>query len=92
MSEIRRINRNRQEPAVPGEGDVFMIPSDILPDNLESGQKVKLIVEGTFNKTDEGGTMQIDAIYPEKKESPRTDPLQDSIEKGFDIEISLNKS
>jgi len=87
MAEIRRINRNRQEPAVPGEGDVFMIPSDILPDNLESGNKVKIIVEGTFNKTDEGGTIQIDKIYPEN--ATRTDPLEDSISKGLDIEISM---
>ena len=87
--EIRRINRNRQEPATPGEGDVFLIPSDILPDGLISGNKVKIIVEGTFNKTDEGGTIQIDKIYPEN--STRTDPLEDSITKGLEIDISLNK-
>ena len=40
MSEIRRLDRNRQEPAVKGEGDVFIIPADILPDNLESGAKI----------------------------------------------------
>lgn len=88
MAEIRRVMRNRQEPAVAGEGDVFFIPSDILPDNLESGNKVKIIVEGTFNKTDEGGTIQIDKIYPEKAYQ-KTDPLQDSIEKGLEIDISV---
>ena len=90
MSEIRRLDRNRQEPAVKGEGDVFIIPSDILPDNLESGKKVKIVIEGTFNNSDEGGLIQIDKIYPEYAYQ-RTDPLQDSIEKGLDIEINVNK-
>lgn len=88
MAEIRRIDRNRQEPAVKGEGDVFIIPADILPDDLESGAKVKMIIEGTFNSSDDGGTIQIDKIYPEKAYR-KTDPLQDSIEKGLDIEINL---
>jgi hypothetical protein len=86
--EIRRTERNRQEPAVKGEGDVFIIPADLLPDNLESGSKVKMIIEGTFNSSDEGGTIQIDKIYPEKSYQ-RTDPLQDSIERGIDIELNI---
>ena len=49
-----------------------------------------MIIEGTFNNSDEGGLIQIDKIYPEYAYQ-RTDPLQDSIEKGLDIEINVNK-
>jgi len=90
MAEIRRIDRSREEPAVKGEGDVFIIPADILPDNLESGAKIKMIIEGTFNSSDEGGTIQIDKIYPEKAYQ-KTDPLQDSIEKGLEIDLKINQ-
>jgi len=87
--EIRRIERNRDQSSPQGEGDVFMIPLDILPKGLPSGEKVRLIVEGTLNITAEDGILKIDKIYPEMKE--RTDPLQDNIEKGLDIEINVNK-
>ena len=88
MSEIRRTVRNRQEPAVAGEGDTFVFPADLVPDGLESGNKVKIIVEGTFNRTDEGGIVQIDKIYPEKAYQ-KSDPLQSSIERGIDIELNI---
>lgn len=90
MAEIRRIDRSREEPAVRGEGDVFIIPSDILPDNLESGAKIRMIIEGTFNSSDEGGTIQIDKIYPEKSYQ-KTDPLQDKIERGLNIDLSIKQ-
>jgi len=86
--EIRRTDRKRQEPAVQGEGDTFVFPADLVPDGLESGKKVKIIIEGTFNRTDEGGTIQIDKIYPEYAHQ-KTDPLQDSIERGIDIELNI---
>jgi hypothetical protein len=89
MAEIRRIDKNREQPAVQGEGDVFIIPLDVLPKNLNSGEKVKLIIEGTLNITQEEGVMQVDKIYPEN--ASRTDPLQDSIEKGLDIELKINQ-
>ena len=49
-----------------------------------------MIIEGTFNSSDEGGTIQIDKIYPEKAYQ-KTDPLQDSIEKGLEIDLKINQ-
>ena len=85
-----RIEKGDPSPSQKGQGSVYLIPIDDMPEDIVSGEKRRLIIEGTFNKDEQGLIIDVDRILTEKLHS-RNDPLQSNIEKGLDIEIKLNK-
>ena len=89
MSEIRRIDKGRDAPSETGEDNVFLIPRDILPEGLQSGDNVKITLEGSLNIDDQGGVLRVKRIYPEKMELGRKDQMQESIEKGLDLQLNI---
>lgn len=89
MSEIRRIDKGRDAPNEAGSDNVFLIPRDILPEGLESGDNVKITLEGSLNIDDQGGVLRVKRIYPEKMEPGRDEPIQSSIEKGLDLQLNI---
>ena len=85
-----RQEKGTQAPSQKGEGSTYFIPADDLPDGLKSGETIKLIIEGVINIDEQGGTIKVDSVSVENKPQ-RTDPLQDNIEKGLHIEMSIKK-
>lgn len=88
-----RIEKGSQAPSETGEGSTYFIPADDMPDGATSGAKVKLIIEGTLNVDDQGGSIKADKIYIEnlEEDEKRTDDLQDSLEAGLKIEMNIGK-
>lgn len=85
-----RLERGSESASQNGQGATYIIPADDVPEGIVSGEKGKLIIEGLFSIDDQGLIIEVDRISTEKLNS-RTDPLQDNIERGLDIEIKLNK-
>jgi hypothetical protein len=96
MAEIRRINKDRKDPWMNGEKDVFFIPRDLLPENLSSGKEYKVIIEGVYNEDEQGGVVNAERVYfdePDKKEEvkDREDDVQKKAEGFLQVEIGLKK-
>lgn len=85
-----RYEKGTQAPDVKGEGSTYMIPADDMPDGIQTGEKYKIIIEGTCNTDEQGLIIEVDRISAEKVKV-YTDPLQDKIEKGLTIEVNIPK-
>lgn len=86
MSINLRQEKGSHNPSQKGEGSTYFIPADDMPENMPSGETIKLIIEGIVNTDEQGATIKVDSISFEKK--GRTNPLQDNIESGLKIEIN----
>lgn len=86
-SEIKRVVKGEQTPENKGQGSIFLIPADDMPEGLISGKKYKIILEGLVNLDEQGATVNVDRIYSEEFDR-RVDPTQQSLESGLKIEIS----
>ena len=84
MTEMKnlRAEKGSQSPAVKGEGSIYIIPSDDVPEGISSGEKYKIIIEGLCNLDEQGLIINVDRVYVEKVKT-YTDPLQDKIEQGL---------
>lgn len=83
---IRRIGEGSRMPEVPGQGSVFMIPADLMPEGFISGERLQVILDGFLSSSDEsGGTVQIDRILFKRlnEMQNRADPIQQRIEIGL---------
>lgn len=83
---IRRIGEGSRLPEVPGQGSVFMIPADLMPDGFIAGERLQVILDGFLSSTDEsGGTIQLERILFKRlnQMQDRSDPIQQRIEIGL---------
>ncbi len=86
-----RISKGQETAEYKGQGSVYIIPSDDMPEGLQSGKRYKMIIEGVLNNDDQGGVITVDRIYAEEVNS-RDDPLQKEIEEGLKIEEKDNQN
>jgi hypothetical protein len=90
-AKVLRFEKGTQSPAVKGQGSIYVIPADDVPDGMTSGEKMKVIIEGLVNIDEQGAIINVDRIYIDRSEKKYTDPTQDSLEAGFKDEMSKNK-
>jgi len=90
MPDIKRIEKGSESPEYAGQGDKFLIPRDILPEGLKSGESVKIVLEGDISIDEQGGVITLERLYCENPHS-REDPLQSSMEKGLKEEMAKNE-
>lgn len=84
------MEKGTEAPSEKGEGSTYFIPRDDMPEGVQSGEKIKLIIEGLANIDEQGLSIKVDKIYVENIAS-RNDPTQTSLEQGLNIEIKIKK-
>lgn len=79
---IQRQARGRISPYENGQGSEFIIPPDMMPDRLESGEDMEIVIDGVLNidKETGQGTIYVNKFMARKKNRNRTDPIQDKLE------------
>jgi hypothetical protein len=90
-AKVLRFEKGTQSPSVKGEGSIYVIPADDVPDGMTSGKKMKVIIEGLVNIDEQGAIINVDRIYIDRSKPKYTNPVQDSIEAGLKEESSNNK-
>jgi len=84
-----RMSKGTHNPSRLGEGSVYFIPQDDVPEGLVSGEEVKIVLDGVVNLDEQGLIINVNSIYAVKNK--RTDALQDSIEAGL-VEESIGNA
>ena len=87
-AKVLRFEKGSQAPSAKGEGSVYIIPQDDLPEGISSGERLKLIIEGLVNLDEQGAIINVERIYIDRGQRKYTDPVQDSIEEGLADEQS----
>jgi hypothetical protein len=93
MADISlRIARGAMEGKYKGEGDTFIVPIDLIPKDLDSGESIKFIIEGVINVNSDTATIDARRVYIEKLRRSRPDVMQEEVDKELEEMIAQSRA
>jgi hypothetical protein len=79
--------RGSESPSEKGQGAVYFIPRSDMPEGDYSGEDITVCIDGSASTDEQGMSIKVERIYIKK----HNESIQDKVEKGLQLEISLNK-